>query len=360
MTGLFYKISQIKKTLICVYLFTQSSFLFSQNLKMESCFRFGTLIAHREDMIHLPIERSYSVELNYYFKKKSEPNLKKLTGISLMYENLGNKEVLGEVIGVSGFYKLPIYTSEKQEFNFRLGAGLSYVSKVFNLENNQKNTAISSHLNAMIDFSFNHALLLYDKYSFYYGLAFMHLSNGASSVPNLGLNYPLIKIGLGLNSMDTKEINEKSLYNRRRNLLALMGGGFCKQILDNYGVKYPVYYGSFFYQIGLKRNLSVEFGMDGMYNTSLNYLFYSKKNKIVSDIEPFQMGLYLGGNAHLNKLHCLVGMGAYTLDNYKLNGLFYHKLILRYQPLANILFGIGVKSHWLNADYLEVSGGYTF
>ena len=59
------------------------------------------------------------------------------SGLSLTYGSLANKAILGDFFGLSTFYKLPIFSSDKQEFNFRVGAGLGYVTKIFNLENNQ-------------------------------------------------------------------------------------------------------------------------------------------------------------------------------------------------------------------------------
>ncbi len=354
----------MKKTFFLIFftiiLFSFNLTSWSQKIKIETCFRIGSLIAHREDMAHLPISNSSALELNWYFLNSSNSNIKNSTGLSLIYGNLGNNYILGESIGVSSFYKLPIFSSVKNELSFRVGAGLVYVSKVFNLDNNQKNTAISSHLNALIDFSLNHSISISDRFNFYYGIAFKHLSNGATSVPNLGLNYPELKVGFGMNSMSDKSTYEKTIDTRRNNVFAFMGGGFFKQIIENYGVNYPVYYGSLFYQRGLRRNLSIELGLDGMYNSSLIYLFYNNKNKLVSNTEPFQVGAYIGGNAHVNKLHFLIGMGVYTLDRYRLNGSVYHKLSLRYNLLTHLLLGVGIKSHWLNADYLDVSVGFSF
>ncbi len=331
-----------------------------QDVKIETCYRLGNLITHREDMAHLPKGKSSVIEINYFFRRKIFTNDLHESGLSLTYGSLGNKAILGEFFGLSTFYKLPIFSSDKQEFNFRVGAGLGYVTKIFNLENNQKNSAISSYLNALIDFSFNHSISISRHYGFFYGLAFKHLSNGATRVPNLGLNYPELKFGINFNSINNNFSSEKDSTFRLKNSIAFVGGSFFKQVIENYGVNYPVYYGSVFSQFGFKRNLSLELGIDAMYNSSLIYLFYSNKNQIVANKDAFQIGAYVGGNAHIDKLQLLIGMGGYMHDRYRLNGSIYHKLSLRYNPISNLLFGIGIKSHWLNADYFEVVGGFIF
>ncbi len=331
-----------------------------QEVKIESCYRLGNLIAHREDMAHLPKEKSSAIEVNYFFRRKTFTNDLHESGLSLTYGSLANKAILGDFFGLSTFYKLPIFSSDKQAFNFRVGAGVGYVTKIFNLENNQKNSAISSYLNALIDFSFNHSISISKRYGFFYGLAFKHLSNGATRVPNLGLNYPELKFGIHFNSVNKNFSSEKDPPLRLKNSIAFVGGSFFKQIIENYGVNYPVYYGTVFSQFGLKRNLSLELGLDAMYNSSLIYLFYSNKNQIVANRDGFQVGAYVGGNAHIDKLQLLIGMGGYIYDRYRLNGSIYHKLSLRYNPISNLLFGIGIKSHWLNADYFEVVGGFIF
>ena len=331
-----------------------------QDVKIEACYRLGSLIAHREDMAHLPKGKSSSFEINYFFRRKKKSSDIHESGISLTYGSLANKAILGDFFGLSTFYKLPIFSSDKQEFNFRVGAGLGYVTKIFNIENNQKNSAISSYLNALIDFSFNHSISISNRYDFFYGLAFKHLSNGATRVPNLGLNYPELKFGLNFNSSNINFSSEKDQTFRLKNSIAFVAGSFFKQIIENYGVNYPVYYGTVFSQFGLKKKLSFELGVDAMYNSSLIYLFYTNKNQIVANNDAFQIGAYVGGNAHIDKLQLLIGMGGYIFDRYRLNGSIYHKLSLRYNPISNFLFGIGIKSHWLNADYFEVVGGFVF
>ena len=331
-----------------------------QDVKIEACYRLGSLIAHREDMAHLPKGKSSAFEINYFFRRKKKSSDIHESGISLTYGSLANKAILGDFFGLSTFYKLPIFSSDKQEFNFRVGAGLGYVTKIFNIENNQKNSAISSYLNALIDFSFNHSISISNRYDFFYGLAFKHLSNGATRVPNLGLNYPELKFGLNFNSSNINFSSEKDQTFRLKNSIAFVAGSFFKQIIENYGVNYPVYYGTVFSQFGLKKKLSFELGVDAMYNSSLIYLFYTNKNQIVANNDAFQIGAYVGGNAHIDKLQLLIGMGGYIFDRYRLNGSIYHKLSLRYNPISNFLFGIGIKSHWLNADYFEVVGGFVF
>lgn len=331
-----------------------------QDLKIETGIRSGWLIVHRENMAHLPVDNSSSVELNYFFRKINNSNEKFKSGLSFSFGSLGNEKILGNYIGLTTFYTLPIFHSNRNEFDFRVGAGLSYVNKIFNLENNQKNSAISSNFNALIDFSFYHSISILNRYDIYYGLAFKHLSNGATRVPNLGLNYPELRLGVGLKSVKKNNLVDINNPVRLKSSISFVGGGFFKQIIENYGVNYPVYYGSIFSQFGLKQNLSCEVGLDAMYNSSLVYLFYSNKNLIVDNSNAFQVGAYVGGNAHINKLHLLIGMGGYVFDRYRLNGEFYHKLSLRYKPFSNFVFGIGIKSHWLNADYFELVGGFVF
>jgi hypothetical protein len=341
----------------------QFSIHWSQKLKIEPCYRFGTLIAHREDMSHLPKSKSFAFDLNYYFPHSDFKFDKFESGVTFTYGELGNEEVLGSLIGISTFYNLPILKSLNQEFSFRVGSGFGYISKIFNPEYNQKNTAVSSHLNALVDLTFNHSISISQKFNFCYGVTFKHLSNGATSVPNLGLNYTELKMGIGFNSSYLTKKNDLIVEEspvRMKNSIAFVGGRFFKQILDNYGVNYPVYYGTIFSQFGLKRNLSFELGLDAMYNTSLIHLFYTRKNQVVSNTDAFQIGAYVGGNAHINKLHVLIGMGNYVFDRYTLNGSFYHKLALRYKPISKLLFGVGIKSHWFNADYFEVVGGFIF
>ena len=103
--------------------------------------KLGFVIAHRSNMAHLPHKITQAVEICLAQQDLSNTawanNYKKgVRGVSFMFQDFGNKNVLGQGISLFGHTSFPIYQGEKFGFlDFRLGTGVAYVTKKYDFRN---------------------------------------------------------------------------------------------------------------------------------------------------------------------------------------------------------------------------------
>lgn len=327
-----------------------------QNIGIESRTKIGYLIPHRAVMHHLVQGHAYSVEISGVFQTDGSKawhhtyNFPRI-GITASLNTLGNSEVLGNGVGIFPFIELPLVKNDKWVFNSRKGFGLAYISKVFDQQTNQKNNAISTHLNANvtlgIDLSrrFKQSLVTL-------GLEMTHFSNGANRMPNLGLNYPYFSLGY-TRYFKSLEINDSlpPLLPSFSKWSLLMGGfASTRQIYPTGGDNYLITSGGLFLQKQFRPKVKAEIGLEGFYNQS-HYAYFSELDP--SRNEVIQLGAYAGYLLPLERLEFLVGMGYYYRNQLSPDGPFYHRFGMRYKFSTRWTANLAIKAHWGKADYFE-------
>lgn len=331
------------------------------DIDLELKSKYGFLIAHRPIMSHIPKEHTFGVEFNFIFQTKGSKtwhtslNFPKF-GLSLVGSNSGNKELLGNYYGAYSFLQFPFLKTNKNQLYGKVGTGIGIIEKVFDQEKNPKNIAMSSHVNALINFGlfYEHR---FKKSHFNLGLDLTHLSNGASKMPNLGLNLPYITFGFG-KRIKQSEINFNTnydvLFNKNWSYL-IIGIASFKEAYPTGGEKYKVFASCLHGQKIYSHKLGYEVGFDFIYNPSI------KTYKPViskSDENIFQFAIYNGYVMTLEKLQIAVGLGVYIRDEFLADEYFYNRVGLRYF-FSNKFFGnLTLKSHWAKADYVEYGIGF--
>lgn len=324
--------------------------------------KYGFLIAHRAIMSHLPKEPTKAFELNGFIQTKGRKSWQRalklpLIGVSLIGTSTGNKQVLGNHFGMYSYLMYPFTKSEHHVFYGRVGCGVGFTKTVFDQQTNPKNNAISSHVNALINFGLlyqykwkqNHVLA---------GLDLTHFSNGASRLPNLGLNLPFVTLGYG-RTLQFKEVEsgnvESSLVKDWRFSLSLFGS-----VRDAYPTgnkRTAIWALNFNTQRVFTHGKGYEVGLDLMYKPAIqNYRPYIDK----SEETMVQIGLYNAYLLTLDKLQIVVGMGLYLRDEYNPEDPVYHRVGFRYQLDDHWKLNLSLKSHWAKADYIEYGIGYRF
>ena len=71
--------------------------------------------------------------------------------------------------------------------DFRLGNGISYITKKYDPFENKKNIAIGSHINGFVNLQFSW-IKQFNRVYFGGGIDFSHISNAKLKTPNQGLN----------------------------------------------------------------------------------------------------------------------------------------------------------------------------
>jgi hypothetical protein len=124
-------------------------------------------------------------------------------GFAFAYNNLGNDSILGRAYSLLPFIEIPIAGGKNLisgstgfSASFRVGSGLAWLTKHYDVVENPTNNVIASSVNDITQFTFTGQYKASDEFTFTIGGSFTHYSTGAVRVPNLGINIPSARFGI--------------------------------------------------------------------------------------------------------------------------------------------------------------------
>jgi hypothetical protein len=281
-------------------------------------------------------------------------------GISYIMFDLGSPSYLGKAHGIYPFlHFFPIGTDRKVSLNMRLGAGVAYMEKIFDRMDNYKNIAISTRFNAVLNFRMEGRVRIATPLSLSGGWAFTHISNGTVKKPNSGLNYLTVYAGANYafgkeRLVETADINFDT-DKKWHYTVYLSGGVKTYTIFDD--IMYAVSGLSF--EASRSHLAFTRFsGVLDLFYDSSDYVYLIEDEIKTSKIQTIKPGLAAGYSFLFGKLAAGVQIGRYLYAKNRQYGLFYQRLALNYSMSNRLNVRFGLKTHWGQADYLELSVGY--
>ena len=347
------------KKLLVVILFILSLSLSS--ILGQNAYRYGLqgslgisrLVAHRTNMQVL-VEKN-AIQGEFAFNMYTNGNKKHhqhyhypIYGTALNLIRSGNKEKIGAIYCSYGFISIPI-THHKNTPRIKIGLGVAWVEKTFDILNNYQSMAIGSHLNANVVLRIEKDLIINKKHYLYTGLGLDHISNAAFKSPNLGLNFISLRLGYNIcifdNEIDTLSNNNVKI---KKNNFQLYFSSAIKENSTPLHDKFIIHELSsqFGFRKGPKSSLLT--GADLLYNPSVA-LFTDHK---------IQLGGFLGHLLHMDKLKIGFIMGVYIYNKRVKNEPIYHKIFIEHNLNKKINGRITLKSHWAKADFISVGISY--
>lgn len=343
------------------------------NLLFEPRANYGFLIAHHVEMeiynSHFP-SFEFTIAQASYGKRQWESFYNyPVTGIAYWNAWLGNSRDLGQAHALFPYISFPWAKNEKSELNFRLGAGLAYLTKRFDRLENYKYTAIGSHLNAAVNLMIEYRWKPLHHLQLSAGVQLMHFSNGSVKTPNFGLNIPSVSGGIAF------RLNKENNYIRRRlrpdlTMFEFDGRDYIevkagttlaiKETGDTDGKRYNIYAGfiSASKSLGYKHKLGLCFdlswdGSDALLVAHSNTEPYKKS-------ELTKPGLSAAYELVLARTSFAFNLGAYLGGKDKSEGMTYYKAGIHYLITKNLFANLTLKTHFARADFVGLGIGYRF
>ena len=307
----------------------------------------------------------------------------------LLFGTLGNKNVLGNILGLQ--YELSL----EQKLNDKLyliespAFGLAYFNNPFDELKNPRNIAIGSHLTFLASASFPLRYYFNYKWSGNFEATVLHASNSHFKLPNVGVNLPAIGVGVRyhINPLIMKFTGQDSLLiDKRIKPSVRISIGHNEQgnsIGPVNGPTYPIYLVAVTANKLLTPVNKVHAGFEAYYNMGvkdyiLNKQFY-KEEKFSNSIallfitgHEFLLGhfsLFTNGGVYIhNPFYRELNRRENITDiRSKLKTLFTARLGIQYYLKDAALFnknqlyaGVYIKTNLGQADFLETGFGYTF
>jgi len=330
-----------------------------------------------------PIDYYQSLRLEYGVKTDGRKLWHQLYaypewGFGLYFANFFNKAELGTPTALYGYFKGPFFRWKNLSFNYVVGFGLTWNWKPYDTEANPFNVAIGSYRTVYIDAGLSLDWKFARRLTASFGVSFTHFSNGATSVPNMGLNLAAPSIGLKYQlKNEPPEIIKQEVPKYKDNWeVMLIAAGGVKQVefdTTNTGLsdKYlGVNYGIFTLMPTINRQIShkVKFGggLDFAYDGSINAQIDIANDGELSlaDVplsDKLSLSVFASFELVAGNLELIIQPG-YTILRKEIEGqkpAFYQRLGIRYFIWKDLFLGINIKAHDFGiADYIEWNAGW--
>ena len=199
------------------------------------------------------------------------------------------------------------------------------------------------------------------------GVGLTHLSNGAWSVPNLGVNIATINIGIGFtkqeiaNRKKTETLNTKPQIIFPEYFFTLIAAAALNESNPPNGKKYVAYtlYASEWKTVSDKSRFCI--GGDMFYEmaniaAAERDTIFDTSNKL----NNLQVGLRFGYELVVGKFALPLEMGVYLFTKTTVNGPLYHRIGVRYYANKHLVINYTLRTHWATAEHYEFGLGYRF
>jgi hypothetical protein len=338
--------------------------------------QYGFLWTHRYNMGHLVKKHISAFELDIskaesLDKAFHQPFHYPWTGVALHYIPLGNPDELGSAIGVYPYINFPLgKRSRAFKAHMRLGYGIGYITKPFDPLENHKNVAIGSHFNACMSLRLNAMWRLNEANYLELGLGLTHFSNGASTLPNLGLNLPMVNIGFHhrvfgyLCTKTTDEYNQKIAHTKE--ILAERNWQFNVLVVTGFNDVDPPggkRYGLLNVLSSAMRQTSRKHkwggGIDIMYSDAIRHRL-AMDTIYVSTVGNMQPGVKIAYELVVGRISFPIEFGAYIYTRYKNFMPVYNRFGVHYLVNDHLILNVSLKSHLARAEYFEYGAGWRF
>ena len=341
-----------------------------KNWSIAPTFYYGKILKHSPKITYkIPVATtglSCNIIYKTYGKEKWHewqhyPGL----GINLGYYNFGDDAVLGKAYSFLPNIYLRLNKSEFFSISFMVGTGIAYVSKHFSFIDNQTNNSIGSYFNNISSFQFDGKYKVNRHLSISAGFGLTHFSNGASKIPNLGINFSAISLGAIYtpNPVEIKDYipaGSPSKPERRFGLSVHGDIAFIEQGVAG-GPKYPIYIASLGATYAISKVNHFILGTE-YENNKADYYFLLNSTEASTEAEAYKYSsrylVFLADEFFFWPFSLVLQAGTYVDGDPKYPfSKIYTKLSSRYylptfkNESPRIYLGIQLKAHKFTAEY---------
>ncbi len=292
-------------------------------------------------------------------------------GLALAHFHLG-EQAHGDAWALLPNLSVPVWRTGRWLLVFRVGTGLGYVTRPYDYFNNPGENAIGSHWNNYTQFRLGSEYRLNDHWRLQAGVSLNHFSNGASALPNFGVNLPSGLLSFCWSPKGIREADFAPAPESKRPLRrwgAAISGGLAMieySVFD--GPRYPVWALSGGVLFHLNRVNRLQAGLDYEYNRAV-YTFGLRAAQFRSENAArrgaTRLAVTLADEFLFGALSVQVLTGVYTggTINQLVSNSWYGKFTTRYyfRPLPHAPFrlhaGVSLKAHRTTAEYISLNVG---
>ena len=164
-------------------------------------FHYGFIIAHTEAVEKVAHSNPLAIQADFSWhlinnKSYNYCNCYPRLGFSLYYWDYRNPEMLGQAVNLLLFAEPFINPHKKLSFSVRPGMGVAYLNNPYDEIKNPDNLSYSTRFAYALLINLNAYYKIGNHFILNLSANYNHISNGGVKMPNKGLNYPSLAVGL--------------------------------------------------------------------------------------------------------------------------------------------------------------------
>ena len=324
---------------------------------------YGFIIPHSPEIKDVSHTNPYGFDLEMGWSLLQEKDWKRCNcysraGFSFMHMDFNYPDVLGDSHNIIGFVEPYLNYHGFVLTSVRMGAGLSYLTKVYDEQTNPENKFFSSPLSFLVHVDVNAMKYLSDHWFLNAYIKYNHISNGGNAKPNKGMNFPTIGFGAGY-SFDPVHFQEqnkvrKDTEDSLRFIARLFGTREPTGKNDKFGDKKLSMGVLLQGQKPVSRINAISAGVESVADFKKEI-----KNQSVTT-EYRQISALAGHSFVFGKFDFSQYWGTYLYAPAYENKNFFQRYSLSYEVFENFSFGVTLKAHGHVAENFNLLLGYTF
>lgn len=292
------------------------------------------------------------------------------SGFAFYYFDYANPGVLGSSYNLLMQFEPFITYRRKLYFTARFGAGISYLTKVYDRETNPTNLAWSTPISFMGTITLNMQYRINKRLNLHLGGDYSHISNGGIKQPNWGLNFPVLSFGIDYTMQDVNYWDRSVVFDT--------GGHYNKWFvqIEPFATVKTIGISDDFEDIDRTKDDAEDrteehktwiYGLAAYYNHSLSKRHvlcagvelvndgYVAGKKVIEgkDVDHKQANLLLGHQVLIGKFAFSIKFGVYVYSPYKHVDPLYQRYTLTYKFNERIYTGVSIKAHRHMADVFD-------
>jgi hypothetical protein len=355
----------MKKPVLFISLVLLSLNIFSQEDKEYHSLtafqsHYGFIIPHTEAIEPVSHTKPYGFELSFSRLHTSYEKWKvfrhyNITGIQATYFNFQDPDIVGNVYALSTFTEPLLVTKKKFIFSVKAGAGFSYQTKIYDYTNDSLNKFFSTRISFPLYLSARLKYRVAPKTFLTLAGTFNHISNGAVKIPNFGINFPTISLGIEYFQKPFPVLDDEFTTGHDQKLKR-------SYILLQSLIGYKTVYGEFKTAFGVSARYTRQIRTFYAFNGGMELILDGGVKKMIAiedrSVDYKRLALTAGQDFFLGKVSFTQYLGIYVYSPYRAKHPVYQKYELAYRIFPDVLAGVYLKAHTSDAELFGFSLNY--
>lgn len=307
-------------------------------------------------------------------QRRNYPNY----GVALRYDHY-SEPAIGDQVALLGYVNGSYFRTKWFALTFQFGCGIAYFTKHYDYQENPENSYIGSHVNAHIDLELGTEFRLNRFLDLAVRGGLSHTSNGASKLPNYGVNTLTGHVGLRCHLQPRPDylrtLDTAAKFKRTHNLYFFVAPAFRQSKKDR--IYYTdeelaaganMYANMLTYFAGTAQlGYSWHFHPNYRFGAGFDFMYSSELRRHLEDEAPaewkfFSVATFASIEFVFNRFVVHGAFAVYLYQHQKYYEYFYERAGFKFLlgKQKNHFVGIGIKAHAGMADYLEWQYGWNF